>query len=152
MNEPSRPGTIPRGALWGAAALIALTILAAGTGRLSGIGVAHVPVSQPVATVELRFEDQPDGSVAVYQLPQGETLAVLAPGTNGFIRGVMRGLARERRQHDVGAQPPFRLTRWEDGGLSLEDPTTGRRIELKAFGPTNADDFARLLARGSEAS
>jgi putative photosynthetic complex assembly protein len=76
-------------------------------------------------------------------------VALLAPGTNGFIRGVLRGLARERRQHNVGAEPPFRLTRWDNGHLSLEDPQTGRRIELGSFGPTNAEAFSRLLARGS---
>jgi putative photosynthetic complex assembly protein len=66
-------------------------------------------------------------------------------GTNGFVRGVLRGLARERRLNDVGAQPPFQLTRWSDGRLSLDDPATGRRIDLVAFGPTNAGAFAQLL-------
>jgi putative photosynthetic complex assembly protein len=152
MSEPSRPGAIPPVALWGAAGLIGFTILAAGIGRVSGIGVAEVPAAQPIDSIELRFEDQPNGAVAVYQLPQGKTVAILAPGTNGFVRGVLRGLARERRQHDIGVQPPFKLTRWGSGGLSLEDPTTGRRIELEAFGQTNVDACARLLARGSEAS
>ena len=32
--------------------------------------------------------------------------------------------------------------------LSLEDETTGRRVELNAFGPTNAGAFARLLREG----
>ena len=41
--------------------------------------------------------------------------------------------------------PPFRLARWSDGRLTLEDPTTGRRIELGAFGPTNAEVFAELM-------
>ena len=81
-----------------------------------------------------------DGVVLVpYQL------AVLAPGTNGFARGVLRGLARERRRSDIGMEPPFRLARWSDGRLTLEDPTTGRRIELGAFGPTNAEVFAALM-------
>ena len=48
-----------------------------------------------------------------------------------------------RREIDSG--PPFRLTHWSDGRLSLEDPSTGRRIELDAFGPTNTAVFARLM-------
>ena len=40
---------------------------------------------------------------------------------------------------------PFRLTRWSDGRLSLDDPATGRRIELDAFGPTNTAVFAHLM-------
>ncbi len=152
MSEQSRAGQFPRSALVGAGGLILFTILAAAVGRVSGIGVPELPASLPMQSVQLRFEDQPDGAVAVYAVPAGATVAVLAPGTNGFVRGILRGMARERRQHEVGVEPPFRLTRWENGGLSLEDPETGRRIELQAFGPTNAEAFARLLASGSEAS
>ncbi len=36
------------------------------------------------------------------------------------------------------ASPPFTLTRWRDGTLSLADEATGRRIDLDAFGPTQA--------------
>ena len=76
-------------------------------------------------------------------------MAVLPPGSNGFIRGVMRGLARERMLHGIDAAPPFRLIRWADGRLSLEDTATGRLIDLAAFGPTNAQAFARLLTAPS---
>jgi len=47
--------------------------------------------------------------------------------------------------HSVSAEPPFVLTRWANGTLSLHDPTTGRKVELDAFGPTNAQAFAGLL-------
>ena len=36
-----------------------------------------------------------------------------------------------------------------DGGLTIEDGSTGRRIDLQAFGPTNANTFAQLLHAGS---
>jgi putative photosynthetic complex assembly protein len=58
---------------------------------------------------------------------------------------VLRGLARERRQHGIGAEPPFRLTLWANGALSLVDTATGRVIELDGFGQTNRAAFARLL-------
>ena len=29
--------------------------------------------------------------------------------------------------------------------LTLEDPTTGRKVEMEAFGITNEEAFARLL-------
>ena len=75
----------------------------------------------------------------------GSMVEVLPPGTNGFARGVMRGMARERHSREIGSEPPFRLTRWSDGRLSLDDPATGRRIELDAFGPTNTAVFAHLM-------
>ena len=57
----------------------------------------------------------------------------------------MRGMARERHREDIGAQTPFTLTRWTDGTVSLQDRATGRTINLDAFGPTNAEAFARLF-------
>jgi putative photosynthetic complex assembly protein len=69
----------------------------------------------------------------------------LQPGTNGFVRGVLRGLVRERRAERIGPAPPFRLTRWADGRLSLDDPSTGRHVDIEVFGPTNAGAFADIL-------
>lgn len=140
---------IPRGLLLGAAALVGFALVSTTAARVSGTGTAEfqaAPVAvTPVARLDLRFEDRDDGAVAVLDAGSGEVVDVLAPGTNGFVRGVMRALARERRAHEIGPSPAFRLSSWEDGRLSLEDPSTGRRIELTAFGPTNRDAFARLL-------
>ena len=43
---------------------------------------------------------------------------------------------------------PFRLTRYDDDSLTLEDALTGRKISLQAFGPTNVSAFAVLLDSG----
>jgi putative photosynthetic complex assembly protein len=75
------------------------------------------------------------------------TVVEVEPGTGGFIRGVLRALVRERRLSGTGAEPPFTLTRWRDGRLTLDDSATGRRLELTSFGPDNAAVFADLLAR-----
>lgn len=99
---------------------------------------------------ELRFLDRSDGAVVILDHPGGEPVEVLAPGTHGFVRGVMRGMARERRSKKVGDEPPYRLTSWSDGRLTLDDPSTGRWVELVAFGPDNFQAFAQLLDRGRE--
>jgi putative photosynthetic complex assembly protein len=83
--------------------------------------------------------------VLVYTNQDDRLVDTLQPGTNGFVRGVLRGLVRERRADHVGAAPPFRLTRWADGRLSLDDPSTGRHVDLEVFGPTNAGAFAQIL-------
>ena len=75
----------------------------------------------------------------------GAKVASFGQEGSGFIRGVMRGLARERRMHGHGAQAPFRLTRYVDDQLSLVDMATGRIIELNGFGHTNVAAFNRLL-------
>jgi len=150
MSDPFRDQQLPRGVLIGAAALIGFTIVAALAGRWGDVGTVRMPAAEAIETVELRFEDRADGGVAIYGATDGQVVDVLAPGTNGFVRGVLRGLARERKRADVGMAPPFRLTRWDDGRLSLWDPSTDRRVELDAFGPTNAGVFAGFLTAGQE--
>ncbi|MCC5885157.1 MAG: hypothetical protein JJT88_01855 [Gammaproteobacteria bacterium] len=99
---------------------------------------------------ELLFLDRSDGAVVILDYPGGETVDVLSPGTHGFVRGVMRGMARERRSKKVGTEPPYRLSSWSDGRLTLDDPSTGRWVELVAFGPDNFQAFAQLLDRSPE--
>ncbi|MFZ0425754.1 MAG: photosynthetic complex assembly protein PuhC [Xanthobacteraceae bacterium] len=145
MAQTSKDRRFPRGALFGAGALVGLSLLATGFARVTGIGTSQAPTANVVQSRELRFEDRSDGGVAVYEAETGRMVDVLAPGTNGFVRGVLRGLARERRSEKVGSAPPFVLTRWSDGRLSIEDAATHERIELIAFGQTNFAAFARLL-------
>lgn len=135
----------PKGAIRAAGVLIVLSLTAAAAGRYAGIGTLSLAPAPPAASVDLRFGDRADGAVTISSAPDGREVAVLAPGTNGFVRGVLRGMARDRHARGIGAEVPFRLVRRVDGRLSLEDPATGRAIDLGAFGPTNADAFGRLL-------
>jgi putative photosynthetic complex assembly protein len=152
MSEPVRSHSFPRGALLGAATLVGFALMAATAARVGGIGSPTlIPTATPTLSRELRFEDRPDGAVAIHDVREGRVVDVLPPGSNGFVRGVLRGLARERKRQEIGQQPPFRLTLWDDGRLSLQDQTTGRQIELQAFGPTNLAAFARLLPAGGKA-
>ena len=142
-------GSAARLLLLGAALLTGVTIASVGAARMTGIGRQIVPVASPVESLALRFADGQDGSIAITDARDGHLIHRVPPGADGFIRGTMRGLVRERKRVDVDAVPPFHLTRWTDGTLSLEDDATGRRIELDAFGPTNAGSFAMLLEGGS---
>jgi putative photosynthetic complex assembly protein len=145
MPQATHNRRFPRSALIGAAALILFSLAAAGFARLSGIGTTGVPDAQVVASRVLLFEDRDDGAVIVREAEDKRLITVLAPGTNGFVRGVMRGFARERRREDVRTEAPFLLARWSDGRFSIEDAATHERIELVAFGPTNEAAFAHLL-------
>jgi putative photosynthetic complex assembly protein len=140
---------LPRGALIGGSALVIGSLLLVGIVRISGYKPEEAPASTPVEVSELRFEDRPNGAIAIYTSADNRLVDTLAPGTNGFVRGVMRGLVRDRRAEDVGEVPPFRLTRWADGRLSLDDPSTGRHVDLEVFGPTNAGAFADILVASS---
>jgi len=137
---------IPRGVLIGAAALVAFTMATTWFGRNADIGAVHMPDVQAYSVLQLRFVDGEDGRVVVRDAVDGADIITLAPGADAFIRATVRGLASERRREGFGEAPPFLLTRWSDGTLSIEDPTTKRRINLDAFGPTNAGAFARLFS------
>ena len=160
MSRTARsPDLVPRPTLIAAGSLVLFAIAATGMMRIAGIAPAASPVLlrqqahvAPVKTRVLRFIDRADGAVVIADM-RGGTAAVIAPGEQtGFVRGVMRGLARERRAHGIGDGPPFTLTLWRDGELSLTDSATGRAIELTAFGSTNRATFAALLdAKGPAA-
>jgi len=92
----------------------------------------------------LRFDDMPDGSVAVIDVNTNQ-LVQRFEGEQGFLRGTLRAMTRERRLHGIGADQPFELVAHADGRLTLHDPATGMRIALESFGSTNAGVFARLL-------
>jgi putative photosynthetic complex assembly protein len=127
------------------AGIVVATVVTVATARMSGYQPPAPEASPVVASRELAFRDDGDGSVLVYDWRSGEQLADLAPGEGSFVRGVMRSLTRERRSREAGSDAPFQISRHQDGSLVLEDPATGERIELQAFGPTNAGAFATLL-------
>lgn len=149
MREASHYVPFPRGPLLAAAALVGLAIVAVAFVRLTGIGSAHFPDAAAITVRELRFEDQSDGSVAVYDARGNELVEVLT-GSNGFLRGTLRGLARERKRSGLGPTQPFRLVGHSDGRLTLEDPATGRRVDLESFGSTNVAVFAQLMQAGRD--
>jgi putative photosynthetic complex assembly protein len=142
---PHNGAHLPRGVIIAAGALVAFAISITLFGHLSGVGAVHMPDVKPYKVLELRFEDRADGAVVVNDASDGAKLFTVEPGVGGFVRATMRGMARERHRQDIGEQPPFTLTRWTDGTVSLQDKATGRTINLDAFGPTNAEAFARLF-------
>lgn len=143
MSTSHAPAPLPRVPMLALAALVLVSLISVAVVRWSGMSV-HTPDAPPVATRLLRFEDRPDGSIAVIDAASGRLLERVQ-GEQGFLRGSLRALARERRMREVGALPPFELAARADGRLTLSDPATGARLDLESFGPTNAAVFARLL-------
>lgn len=136
---------VPRPALLAMGALVLFALLATTWVRLSGVDI-RAPDAAVAQERALRFEDRPDGSIAVLDPQTGSTIDTVT-GQAGFVRGTLRGLARERKRMGLGAEQPFVLMGRADGRLTLKDPATGRVIDLESFGPVNAGVFARMLAR-----
>lgn len=138
----------PTIALYAAGVIIALSIGAAALGRYNA--VQHPPpsteIQEPVAEfVDLTFFDQDDGSVVVKNANTSDLVLRLKPGEDAFIRAVIRGFVRDRSARKLGKEVPFRLYRLVDTRLVVEDMATKRRVNLRAFGPTQQAAFARLL-------
>ncbi|MBK1686049.1 photosynthetic complex assembly protein PuhC [Rubrivivax gelatinosus] len=138
-----RSNDLPRTPLIAIGVLLVAVIVGVAAVRLSGQSI-RVPDGDAVATRALRFEDRPDGSIAVIDGRSGVQLDSVQ-GEAGFLRGALRALARERMKRGLGPEQAFELVARNDGRLTLMDPATGERIDLESFGPTNAGVFARLL-------
>lgn len=150
----SHANTVPRPALVMAGALVALALTMTAAVRLGFVPRDAVPASErtsagvtPVETRHLAFADRADGAVVITDTDTGALVATLTGEGDGggFVRGVLRGFARDRRMRGVGSAPPFALTLWHDGAISLTDSATGRSVELGSFGPDNRAAFARYL-------
>lgn len=144
-TAPAAPAadTMPRGPLLAIGALLLVALVGVASVRLSGVEIRE-PDAPAVATRSLRFEDRPDGSVAVLDATSGRQIHAIQ-GEAGFLRGALRAMARERRKQGLGSAPAFELIARADGRLTLVDPATGERVDLESFGPTNAGAFAQLL-------
>lgn len=137
--------TFPRWLLGTVGGLMVLSLGLAAANRIDRNTPSLIGESPTVASRDLRFEDRPDGSIAIIDATASTTIDTVAPGSNGFLRGALRGLVRERKRSSLGPEAAFRLIGRADGHLLLRDLATGRTLDLGAFGPTNADVFARLL-------
>ncbi|MCR5868070.1 photosynthetic complex assembly protein PuhC [Aquincola sp. J276] len=135
----------PRLPLAALGVLVLVTLIGVAAVRLTGMGGSADLPAPALQARSLHFDDLPGGGIAVRDADTGQLIDTVAPGTNGFLRSAVRGLVRDRKRQQIGPQPPFRLMARNDGRLTLEDPSTGRRIDLEAFGPTNAGVFVRLL-------
>jgi putative photosynthetic complex assembly protein len=144
--------TVPRGALIATAAILLFTMGVAGATSLGIVPRSADPTASraaqnvaPSQTRELRFADREDGAVIVTDATSGDTVKIIEFGQGGFFRATMRRMAKARVAAGIGAEPPFQLTLWENGALSLTDPQTGRETEIHGFGADHSQVFADML-------
>ena len=138
----------PQWVLYCAAGILAFSLISVGLVRITGNGPDQ-KAAAPTLQRSLVFLDQKDGGVRVEDGVTGETLTVLH-GEQGFVRGALRALTRERYSRGIGSATPFELIARVDGRVTLLDPSTGQRVDLESFGPTNVAEFSRFLAMRPE--
>lgn len=150
MHDARSHPIVPRAALRGAAVLLTGTMIFVAVSQWTGFGQLTTPTTgQIVQQRALTFVPRPDGTMAVQAADAAEPIAILPPGNEGFVRGVLRAVNRKRMRLGIEGVVTMELTHWADGRLSLRDTATGELISLRSFGPDNAKAFARFLPAGS---
>ncbi|MBU3567400.1 photosynthetic complex assembly protein PuhC [Polynucleobacter alcilacus] len=123
--------------------LLAVVILLVGSFVRSG-KLEHQADASIVAKKTLHFRDLPSGAVGVISADNGQMIAQVE-GQAGFIRGILRAMARDRRMRQISSDDAFELVSRSDGRLTLIDLATNHRIDLESFGKDNAAEFAAFL-------
>lgn len=139
------PEPIPPILLVGAAAIIMITVLGTAFARFTEIGTQERAETAITQSVMLRFTDEADGGVSVYNHDSGALIWHYPPETGGFVRTAMRAVVHSRKVAGIGPEAPFQLARTEEGRLLLTDPVTDLTVGLEAFGADNVRDFAQIL-------
>jgi putative photosynthetic complex assembly protein len=148
MAAASARSTFPRWFLMAIGALVLASVSAAGVAQLTGIGASRVIETQVTASVDIRFDPQPDGSMLVRRASDGAILEVLPTDGGGFMRGVARSLLRQRQLSNADKTLPFTLSQREDKRFFILDTQLGSKMELDGFGPSNTLSVARVLEAG----
>ena len=141
--HPSPLGTNTPWPIW-ALGVVLLVILAGVTWQMKVVGAAP---PQPLEAVQwertLSFVGQSNGDIAVLDAGTRQEVARFQ-GEQGFLRGSLRALNRERKRSGMSPDMPFKLTGHVDGRVTLLDTATGQRLNLESFGPTNSAVFSQL--------
>jgi len=125
------------------ASLLAIVILFVANYVQSG-KLEHQADAAVIAKRTLLFRDLPSGAVGVISADNGQMIAQVE-GQAGFIRGILRAMARDRRMLEISSDDAFELVSRSDGRLTLIDLATNHRIDLESFGKDNAAEFAAFL-------
>ena len=129
--------------IWWIVGSLLLLVVGLGIAIFNGFTPAK-PQSTEVWSRALHFADAPNGDVVVIDHKTNQEITRLQ-GEQGFIRGTLRALSRERHLRKLGPSEPFELVNYADGRLEIRDASTNQRIELQAFGPTNLASFVQLM-------
>jgi putative photosynthetic complex assembly protein len=104
-----------------------------------------VAAAPPAISMTLRFDADSAGNLTVRKVPGGEMVDHLDPDASGFARTMVRVIRRDLGPGANVDSMPFQLNAWQDGRLALVDTATGRSVDLRAFGPTQAGLFLRWI-------
>ena len=148
MVQPEEERPIPPAILIGGGLVMAVSLLMVTSARVGLTPHQHRPVAARVESLDFKVRSEAAGVEGVYAASDGRRVAALAARGDDFLPSLVDKLRQERRLRGVGGDAPFRLVRWSDGRVSMQDPTTGRELNLESFGSVNEANAARLIEQG----
>ena len=148
FTEPEeRP--IPPAIIIGGGLVMAVSLLAVSSARIGVAPRQAKPAAAAVAAYDFRVAaPNAAGLETVMSARNGAPVAPLAAKGDDFLPSLVDKLRQERVLKGAPSAPPFRLVRFADGRVSLEDPSTGRELNLESFGSVNEANAARLIDEG----
>ena len=126
MSEHHHNQAVPRGVLMGAAVIILLSLGLAAGARHAHLTAAVQPSPPALESRDIRFADRPDGAIAIIDSATGREISLVPPRSNGFIRGVLRGM------HYQQPGPQGKLVRVTAGAVF--DAVVDMRASSPSFG------------------
>lgn len=145
-NSTHHHSPLGEGTPWPIWVLVAIVITVL-LGVVLKMQVSGPPVPQETMAVQwkrdLAFVGQSNGDIAVMDVNTRLEVARFH-GEQGFLRGSLRALNRERKRSGMSPDLPFQLTGYVDGRITLLDTATGQRLNLESFGPVNSAVFSQL--------
>lgn len=137
---------VPRWALIAAGCLVSGTIALATISSLGAKRVAMPQASAPITA--LRFDQNAAQALIVTNAVTGKQVAFIAPTADAFLRTTLRTMIETRISDGITRTAPFLLIPTGKDDLVLDDPATGQKIDLQAFGPSNSVQFQNLTTKG----
>lgn len=146
-DSDERP--IPPAIIIGGGLVMAVSLLVVVSARMGVAPRQTRPVAAAVASYDFRVS-APDstGMETVLSARNGARVGPLAGRGDDFLPSLVDKLHQERRLKGLADTAPFRLVRFSDGRVSMQDPVTGRELNLESFGSVNEANAARLIDEG----
>jgi putative photosynthetic complex assembly protein len=142
------PHHIPRPLVMMAAGAALLTVLVVAFAQWTGSGDLRANAGLPEFSQEIQFLPLEGDRIAVQNVADGSLITTVEAGTDGLLRGALRGLGMSRNHSDLDLAAPYQLQRFAEDGVYLSDALTGRSIRLDSFGPLETGATADLLRYG----
>ncbi|MGD1888978.1 MAG: photosynthetic complex putative assembly protein PuhB [Cohaesibacteraceae bacterium] len=144
-EKPYDAHSIAKTPLVMAASLVLIAVIGVGAFQLNKLANPATALVTPVYEQAITFAPLDGDRIDVRDALTGDQIAIVEAGTDGLLRGALRGMGGARASSELDPSAPYLLQRFEGDGIYLADPLTGRSVRLSSFGPIHTGAVLVLL-------